>query len=67
MTFDPMERTTPAELLATAQDLVAFLEYMATASALPGDEAVAWRDRHEEAIEATRWLANGLALIEAPE
>lgn len=55
------------ELLAAAEELVARLRIMATASALPGDEAMRWHDHREECMDTVSTIALGLITMAVPE
>jgi len=63
----PVEHVGADELLAAAQELVQRLTIMATASALPGDEAMRWHDQREEAMAVVSTLAVGLITMAVPE
>jgi hypothetical protein len=63
----PVEHVSADALLAAAHELVQRLTYLATASALPGDEAMRWHDQREECMDIVSTLGAGLVTMAVPE
>jgi hypothetical protein len=63
----PVEHVGADQLLEQALELVARLRIMATSSALPGDEAVAWLEHRAECMDVVSSIAVGLVTMAVPE